>query len=215
MISYSFFVLKGLISASLPNCIRPYASLFSSLKPGDVCIDCGANAGVISKLMLNNGARVYAFEPDPAAYKALKEKFGNNPNATLYEKAVWTEERQMKLFFHRERTRNPLATSIASSLFEDKENVDKGCSQVVQAINLIEFVRALGSRVKIMKMDVEGAEYALLDGIISSGLLSHKIDHILVETHANKIPSLRSADASLRNRIKRLGLQGQIKLGWL
>lgn len=46
------------------------------LKTGDVCIDCGANVGYVTEKMTRKGCVVYAFEPNPYAYKILENKFG-------------------------------------------------------------------------------------------------------------------------------------------
>jgi len=38
-----------------------------NLKRGNICIDVGANVGLVSEIFLSKGAEVYAFEPHPAA----------------------------------------------------------------------------------------------------------------------------------------------------
>lgn len=55
-----------------------------------VCLDIGANIGVISQALLCTGARVYAFEPQPQIFELLKENCGNtrNTNFILHNTAV-------------------------------------------------------------------------------------------------------------------------------
>ena len=44
-----------------------FGSVAGMLKPGDLAIDCGANAGDISARLLERGAEVIAFDPEPWA----------------------------------------------------------------------------------------------------------------------------------------------------
>ena len=57
------------------------------LRPGDVAIDCGANVGEVSARLLETGADVIAFDPEPWAVERLRERFQNEPRFTLHNAA--------------------------------------------------------------------------------------------------------------------------------
>jgi 16S rRNA A1518/A1519 N6-dimethyltransferase RsmA/KsgA/DIM1 with predicted DNA glycosylase/AP lyase activity len=44
------------------------------IEKGDICIDAGANVGNITAQMLDYGAKVYAFEPNPFAFAKIRTK---------------------------------------------------------------------------------------------------------------------------------------------
>lgn len=49
-----------------------YANEFVTVSPGDICIDCGSNIGLVSAWMATKGAsKVYAFEPAQNVYPWL------------------------------------------------------------------------------------------------------------------------------------------------
>jgi Methyltransferase FkbM domain len=83
----------------------------------------------------------------------------------------------------------------------------------VEVIDLVAFIEGLGRQVKLLKIDVEGAEYAILHGLIDRGVIG-RVDKIFAETHAHAIPSLQGEDARLRSRIAQLGLERKIDLTW-
>lgn len=85
--------------------------LFLSLGPGSLAIDCGAHVGEITGKILERGAQVIGFEPNPHAYSVYTEKFDDNPNFTSYQKAVWIEPGSMKLCVNVSKKRK-YATSV-------------------------------------------------------------------------------------------------------
>lgn len=50
------------------------------IKPGDICIDVGANIGYFSLLMANAGATVTAFEPTQYGFARLRRNLSLNPD---------------------------------------------------------------------------------------------------------------------------------------
>ncbi len=187
---------------------------FHTLQPGDVAIDCGANLGVITAILAKNGAQVHAFEPNPDAYRLLVERTRGMASVHCHPQAVLHHADTMTLFLHMNYGLNPARFSSGSSLFAEKRNVEDRGGVTVEVIDLVAFILGLGQRVKLLKIDIEGAEYALLNGLIDRGAID-LIDAVYVETHAHSIASLRGADEALRKRIADLGLGGKIDLNWV
>ena len=187
---------------------------FHSLGPGDVAIDCGANLGAITRIMARGGAEVHAFEPNPDAFAVLKARTADLPGVQCHNAAVLDRDDTMTLFLHVNYKLNPERFSSRSSLIAEKRNVDEAGGVQVRVIDLVAFIEGLGRPIKLLKVDIEGAEYALLNGLIDRGVMD-RIAAVYVETHAHSIPSLKPADAALRQRIADLGLGGKIDLNWI
>jgi FkbM family methyltransferase len=187
---------------------------FHQLGPGDIAIDCGANLGLITEILAKGGAEVHAFEPNPDAFRVLCERTQNMPNVHRHQQAVLDHDDTMTLYLHVNYALNPERFSSRSSLIAEKRNVDDRAGVTVQVIDLVAFIEKLGRPVKLLKVDIEGAEYALLNGLIDRGVID-RIERVFVETHAHAIPSLQPVDKALRQRIADLGLGGKIDLNWI
>jgi FkbM family methyltransferase len=189
-----------------------YTGVCAGLKAGEVAIDCGANIGDMTALMAATGATVYAFEPNPAAFKVLSARFKEVANVHCLNQAVLDRRATVRLFEHVRATEDPVYWSNGSSILEFKGNVDKGRWAEVEAIDLAEFIRSLNQRVGVLKIDIEGAECEVLESLIGQNL-HEMVDLILVETHDHKIAELRPRTEALRALVASRGL-AHIRLDW-
>ena len=180
--------------------------------PGEIAIDCGANVGEVTGILAEAGGTVHAFEPNPHAFKKLSKRFRKNKQVVCHPKAVFSNHGTMDLYLHEQSHENPVKWSTGSSLLSEKSNVNRDTSVEVELIDLAEFVNSLGQRIKILKMDVEGVEYELLECLIQSGAI-HQIDHVFVETHEDQMPELAVKAAEVRNWIAEQELS-HINLNW-
>ena len=187
---------------------------FHTLGPGDIAIDCGANLGAITFVLAAGGAEVHAFEPNPDAFRILSAKVRHLPNVHLHQKAVLDKPGILTLYLHMNYGRNPERFSSGSSLIAEKRNVDDRSGIDVEVIDFPAFIKGLGRPIKLLKIDIEGAEYVLLNALIDADLIK-RIEKVYVETHAHAIPSLKDADTALRLRLKTLGLEEKIDLNWI
>ena len=83
----------------------------------------------------------------------------------------------------------------------------------INCIDIDAFVRQLGKRVRLMKVDIEGAEIEVLNRLMDTGAID-LIDHVIVETHEEQMPHLVVPTQALRARIASLGLTKKICLDW-
>lgn len=192
----------------------PNGSSFNfELLPGDIVIDCGANIGKYTNMFASLGAEVFAFEPDPNAFSVLKKTTDSKDNIHIYQKAVGTKEDNLRLYFHKENKNNPIEYSQGSSLLDYKGNVDKDNFVNVEVIDLGGFIDSLSKPVKIIKIDIEGAEVDLLNNLLNRNIIQN-IPHVFVETHDNKIPELREEMNKIRKIISENNLNN-IRLDWI
>lgn len=173
-------------------CARMDGSFYDVLADtgaGDLCLDLGANKGEFTLKMGNTGAEVIAFEPDPVAFGALRKACGDMGNVTLHQKAVSTEDTQMLLRRDPNWTeKNALAHTVSSSIVHHKDAASETQGEMVDVVDLTRFLSELDRDIRIIKMDIEGAEWGILDALLGHPVLE-RIDTLFVETHERWNPA--------------------------
>lgn len=172
---------RRLIRQRVPESFR---AAFASLRPGLIAIDCGARVGAITEAMALSGARVFAFEPDPAAFDELC-RLGRFTNVTLSRSAVSD---------HFGRERFYLAGESSSLFHEHNPRWDGSPPVEVDVIDLAPFISDLGS-VHLLKLDIEGAEVAVLRRLLETGALQ-QVRHVFVEMHERMLPPRLAEEAT-------------------
>jgi len=186
------------------------------VSPGAIIIDCGANVGNITSLFCRTGATVYAFEPNPLCFKILSSRFLALRSVRCFNQGVMDRDCKMIL-----RTPDPhgpwdaLECTVGSSvipgaLADDTYTVHE---VEVECIDLDWFIQSLGRRVRLLKLDIEGAEVCVLNRLLDSGTID-LIDYVVAETHEEEIADLKVPIATLRERIENAGLAKRVRLDW-
>jgi FkbM family methyltransferase len=183
------------------------------LGKGDLVLDCGANVGLITRLLASTGATVISFEPDPRAFKVLQHRCGHLPNVQLRNEGVWDKEAILPLFDHAEGKAAETAFTVGSSLIAQKVNVDVHKSRPVPLIDLVAFLRSQPQKISLIKLDVEGAEIAILEKILQEKAWD-LFDRMYVETHETKIPDQLPALEKIRTQLRSNRIE-HIKLNWI
>ena len=127
-------------------------------------MDVGANIGYYTLLaarLTGEKGKVFAFEPDPHNYGLLCKNIELNGyrNVIAVRKAVFSKSGRMPLFLDK---KNLGAHSLSA------ENVEKADSIMIDAISLDDYFKEINSKIDIVKMDVQGSEMAVLDGMANT-----------------------------------------------
>ena len=195
----------------------PHLSCDVFLNSDSLVIDCGANIGDVSSIFNRYGSTVYAFEPTNVTFEILKKRFDSIDNITCYKKAVWTENTNLKFYHHEWSSYNKIHWSNGNSLLKEKKNVNAQDFEVVEAINLSDFVKSITSEknknIDLLKMDIEGAEVQVINHLIDTGAINY-INILICEVHDRKYEFLRESTNALRNRVIKNNLQNKIFLDW-
>ena len=184
------------------------------INPDDVLIDCGANIGAITSKLARTGARVYAFEPNPLCFSVLSRRFSLTPNVTCLNKGVMDRKCTLELVTPNAHEKwDEFDTSTGSTVMLNQ--LPAGTSKTsIECIDLSEFIFSLNQRVRFLKLDIEGAEICVIDGLIDTKA-TDRVDLIVVETHERQLPFLREQTDRMKQRISESGLQGKFRLDWI
>jgi len=130
--------------------------IVDNLKRGDVFVDVGANIGyytILASRLVGTGGRVFAVEPVPQTVKVLKFniKLNGLRNVTVVDKVAWNSCCKLKM-------------KIAFGEFGRASFFHNGVEVDVDAIPLDEVLVNV-PKIKLIKIDVEGAEYEVLQGL--------------------------------------------------
>jgi FkbM family methyltransferase len=134
----------------------------ANVKVGDTVIDVGANIGhytVLAAKLVGPSGRVIAFEPDPESFGFLARNVAANglENVILEQKALSNEPGTIDLF-------------LAEENLGDHRIYQPGkrSSVKVEAVRLDDYVDALGGPVNFIKVDTQGAEGVILEGMLET-----------------------------------------------
>ena len=137
--------------------------VIKALKPGDIFIDVGANAGIftiIAAKKVQNHGHIYAFEPDQRNLKLLRHNLtiNNLTNVTILECALSNIKGKTKF---------AIATDGAMNSFVKTNRKDQQIIewQIVEVTTLDDFVEEHKiSNINFIKIDTEGAEKLIFEG---------------------------------------------------
>ena len=147
------------------------------IKQGDVAVDIGANLGYYalmeSRLVGSNG-KVYAIEPSPSNFEALKEniKLNGYKNIECYKLGIGDKKETAKMFISSHSNLNSLVIQKNKKIID---NID------IQITSLNDFIKGKEFP-DFIRMDVEGYEYNIIKGM-NDLLKSKKPLKLFIELH--------------------------------
>ncbi|NMG05944.1 FkbM family methyltransferase [Brasilonema sp. UFV-L1] len=173
------------------------------LRAGDIFVDVGANIGLYTILASNivgQGGRVIAFEPSNQISKHLRRNLEIN-----FIKNVKVEQ----IALSRE---NGLATwsgvmdtnEGAGSIIRNPENY----TSIIEEVKTLKFddyfVSHAFKKIRFMKIDVEGAEMLVLQGM-SQVLEKKAVEYLMIEVSDYLLPTVGSSSQELFQMLQKSG----------
>lgn len=175
------------------------AAILNFVRPGDVCIDAGANLGYHSILMAKlagASGKVLAFEPDPECFEKLNNNLVLNGVADICSQiplALW-DSNGLLIFYS--------AKCGYSSILEfanlEQTKLDVKAAALDDAINP-------DIPIRMLKIDCEGAEEYILRG--AEKLLRRGVDAVIVELNYRVLTRLGTTDKPIRQYMDSLGYE--------
>jgi FkbM family methyltransferase len=139
-------------------------ALQERLREGDTCFDVGSHVGYLAIFMsrlVGPEGRVVAFEPVPETFSALQDNIRLNSIANVLPEpiAVGEQEGTMSLFCESNQELSWTSSMDASRIHGgDLRKI------AVPVVSLDSYLERSGLRPNLIKIDVEGAELAVLRG---------------------------------------------------
>lgn len=150
-------------------------------------IDCGAHKGQSIIACRNlfgpqcDELHVHSFEAIPYLAKKLQAYYQEDPLVHVYNNAVWISDEEKQFFAS--KTKASWGSSLYSR-FTDTDTV----STTVTCVDFPKWVRDTlnPNEVNILKLDIEGAEYEVLNKLMDTGTLEY-FNLLVGEWHHDKV----------------------------
>lgn len=158
--------------------------------PGGTVLDVGAYDGVWASGVLAHGdARVVSFEPDPSGLALLRRRLGGDARVTICEYGLGGRDETATLALEGPgSTLHHGGTGTFGEVTVEVRDVDAA-------------LRELGvDQVELLKLNIEGAEYDVLDRLLATGWLP-RCRHVLIQFHEWH-PRAHARRRAIRRRLR-------------
>ena len=166
-----------------------------------IFLDCGAHKATSVRKFRNEypNAEEYeiiSFECNPK----FKDILDNTEDITFYNKAVWVEDSKANFY---------LGKGSSSSLIYGKTRGRLDFDNPIE-VETIDFNKWIIENLSkddyiILKMDIEGAEYEVLNKMLNNSSIGY-INKLYIEFHGSRVFKTKEDTKELRNRLKEIGL---------
>ncbi|MBM2817614.1 MAG: hypothetical protein HW401_204 [Parcubacteria group bacterium] len=149
----------------------------------------------------------YAFEPYLPNLEKLRQKFKDNKKIIIFDKAASTYNGKANFFLHK-NIKNKDGADEGSTLEKSKNNIDTNNFIEVQSIDFSGFIleNFKSSDEIVLKIDIEGTEYELLEKMIRDGSIKY-IRSLYCEWHKHKINITKERHNSIIQKLNQLGFR--------
>lgn len=183
-----------------------------------VCFDVGANVGDYSQHLLAALPQpsVFAFEPSPAAFAKLAQRFAGNRSVVPVHSAMGEAHGWAELFDRKDATGSQHA-SLYAEVFRSAHRTEAGAPVRVEVDTVDRYCEQRGiGHIDLLKIDTEGHELSVLKGA-KAMLSAGAIDFVQFEFNEMNVVSrvfLRDFYAMLEGyALYRLMRNGLLALG--
>ncbi len=171
---------------------------FEAEREDPVIIDAGAHIGLATVYFkwLYPGSSITAFEPNPELFRLLERNVANNQlsNVTLVPAALGKHDAETKFWIDATDWRWWSVGSTNPGAWNGEQKVQKEIT--VKSVKLYDFVQKM-DRVDLLKMDIEGAESAVIRGLKEQ---LEKVEQMIFEFHPVSGANLAELKAFLEKR---------------
>jgi FkbM family methyltransferase len=131
---------------------------------------------------------IYIFEPVTELYEKIKVRFRNNPKVKVFHAGLSDTFSTAKISVN----------GTSSSVFKtNSENTEE-----IKLISIVDFIKEHGiEEIDLMKINIEGGEYSLLDSLIKNNLLGIA-RYYQIQFH-NFIPNAVEKRGNIRTELNR------------
>jgi FkbM family methyltransferase len=159
------------------------------IREGDTVVDVGANFGafaIAASRKVGDSGRVFCYEPNPVVFERLQQNARMNGcrNITAFNEAVGGRSGEIELFVDR---KSAFSTTHAEV---DGRPASRSNSTKVPLRAIESALQLAGPSVTLLKIDCEGGEYDILEGLTPAA--ASPVSQVAMEVH--RVPG-RSVDS--------------------
>ena len=182
---------------------------FAGATDRPLIFDCGANIGIATLFFkwLYPDSEVHAFEPDRATFGLLRRNVGANrlDGVHLHNVALTSAAGAVEFFVSAARD-----GSLLMSLDPQRAGAGDRKRTVVDGAPLSAFIN--GKPVDLLKLDVEGAEGAVIEDLVATGAIG-RVKQLVVEYH-HHVDREKARLGDFLSALKNAGFEYQIGAVW-
>ena len=129
------------------------------LSESSIVFDLGGYKGNFAQDIYNRYlCEIFIFEPVKSFYKIIDKKFKDIPKVTAYPYGLANEDKELSIS----------DSNDASSVFIDSEGSEK-----IELKSILNFIKNNNiTYVDLIKINIEGGEYEVLESLLKSGIIS-------------------------------------------
>ena len=162
-------------------------------------IDCGGWKADTFKKYLDEGYFVIVFEAN-----SMYKSYYTEGKLTYHNKVLWTYDGEIDFYI------GTMYDGLGSTVFKDKTTSNIKDVEPIK-VPCIDFSKWILNNLNkddciILKMNIEGAEYPILNKMIEDGSINY-IDKLIIAFHHHKIPSITKEEPDkLFAKLKKIGI---------
>lgn len=187
---------------NLGRCYEPELAwiMFRVLKEGDFAIDVGANIGfftIFMSLLVGQTGLVFAYEPGSNNLPKLAANLlkNNIKNVQVIEQPLWCREEPVTFFINSDSGGGNALFDPANWWSNVKSQADP--KPVAMTATTLDALDISKERVKLIKLDTEGAEQRILEGA-KDLLKNYKPPYVIAECNPHGLAQSGCSTQSLR-----------------
>lgn len=186
--------------------------------PAPLILDIGSNKGQTIDFFLgiNKDSRIIGFEPNKQLFTELQRKYKRNKNIVIHN--VGVSKKKGKLLFQENVLHE---TSTFENLNYDSEYLKKKARVLgvdpkdivvdtyeVDVVDLNSFIEDQKiENIDVLKIDVEGHEYACLQGLFNASGKTIPIKFLQLESHFDDMYKVKTTEATIEALLDRFGFK--------
>ena len=179
------------------------------LKEGDSVIIAGAHQGYFVSYMANlvgKTGRVFAFEPEPNNFGILSETVKGLDNVEIFNFAIGDKKAKANFYVNSDNDGGHALWDVSTHPSNEKRRANPQVLSI--EVNTVDELYPDGiPNLKLMMLDAEGAEPAIIKGAINT-IVDSECPYIIAEINNDALKQCNTSQGTLRSYLSMYGFKG-------